>query len=213
MVLRRQPAARRTDFSSPAQGYQVPCSIAAWIIGTAVVAIQDAVAIAIAIMAIGNTITITIAMAAAMIAAVIAIHVLPASLIVVHAAAFYMCPATAIESPSIAALTPFRMLIRITGTGLFPMTLGPHVMSAIPVPVARRPFISATWRRHDLITHRRGRIANNDIEVDLGKCLGRDQCGSADGDCCGSYENSFHSCLHKKWCTSHCILFVQADKQ
>jgi hypothetical protein len=182
------------------------------IIGTAVVAIRDAVAIAVAIVAIGNTITITIAMTATMAAAVITIHVLPASLIVVPAAAFYLCPATAIESPSIAGLAPFRTLVRITGPAVFPMTLGPLVMSAIPVPVTGRPFISPTRRRDDLITHGRGSITNDDIEVDLGKCLGRDKCSSADGDCCSNYENSFHSSLQKKWYASHCIVLVQADK-
>jgi hypothetical protein len=171
-----------------------------------VVAIPDAVAIAVAIKAIRSTITITVT--ATMATAVITIHVFPASLIVVPAAGFYMRPATPIEAPSIASATPFATLISITGTGPFPMTLGPLVLSAIPVPVTRRPFISPPRRRDDLITHGRRGITNNDIEADLGECLGRDKCGSADGNRCSNYEESFHSRLHKKWCTTHCIVFI-----
>ncbi len=133
-------------------------------------------------MAIGNTITI---------------HVLPASPRTVHAAAFYRCPAAAVELPSTAALTPFGTLIYITGTCPLPVTLRPLVMSTIPVPVTGRPFISAPWRRDDLITQRRGRITNNDIEADLGQCLGRNKGGSADSDCYGSDENSFHVSLQE----------------
>jgi len=56
-----------------------------------------------------------------------------------------------------------------------------------------------------------GGIANNDIKVDLGECLGRDKGGGADGDG-GGDENPFHVSLQNKWCTKHLIVFDQGRK-
>src|SRR5438045_3541494 len=79
-------------------------------------------------------------------------------------AAVMLVPMALLETPAIAAVHPTMAdpLVARALTNVMPAH--PHVMAAVPAPVARRPDVSGTWRRHVLHAVRwRG-----DLDIDIG---------------------------------------------
>jgi hypothetical protein len=121
-------------------------------------------------------------------------------------------PSTAIQMPSIVTLLPFRMLIVLAGTYAHPMAGNPGMLSAVPIPITRRPFVTAARRWNDFMPWWRRSCADDDIDVCLCHCFGRNKSGGTnDGDGCSSAKNTFHIDLQMKCVCS--IYRVGATKQ
>ncbi|MDB5764743.1 MAG: hypothetical protein JWQ21_3738 [Herminiimonas sp.] len=146
----------------------------------------------VAVSTIGHAIAVTITIAAI-------------SVCVAVVMAFAGLPSAAVQTPAIIALLPFRTLIILAGAYAFPMTSGPHMLSAIPIPITRRPFISPARGWHDFISWRGRCVTNNDIETHLRDRLSRDKSSSTENNCCGSTDNAFHINLQMNLCSTQYI--------
>lgn len=105
-------------------------------------------------------------------------------------------PATAIESPALTIALPAWLRIQVAGTRALPMTAGPDVVAAIPVPVTWCPVIAATWPRPDFIAQWRRRVTDDDIDPDLGRGSAWQECGSAKNQCCSGKKHALYSRFH-----------------
>lgn len=130
-------------------------SITARIVRVPVVTIRHAIAVTVAIDAVRNAIMVAIATP----------------------------PTAAVQMPAIIAMLPFRVLIVVADAYPFPMAADPHMPSAIPIPIAGRPYIAPAWGRNDFISCRRRGVANNDVDTSLRGRLRRDKGSSTENNC------------------------------
>lgn len=93
-------------------------------------------------------------------------------------------PAAATQFPAVASLAPFWSVVHISATRSFPVPASPGMAAAIPVPISGRPHITVAWRRNHLVSWRRWRRTDDDVDANLGHRLCRHQGGDANGDKC-----------------------------
>ena len=65
-----------------------------------------------------------------------------------------MAPAATVEFPTVVTLRPDWTGVSVARADAFPMTLGPHVAAAVPVPVTRRPLVTTACGWHDFMARR-----------------------------------------------------------
>ena len=101
-------------------------------------------------------------------------------------------PASPFQAPSASLVPPFRAIVDLAGAQMLPMASIPHISPAVPVPVAGRPYVSATRSRNGFIPDRR-RASDDDADADLRRGLCRQVGGEAGGKQCRNGDVTFHA--------------------
>ncbi|PFH07786.1 hypothetical protein BCF11_0124 [Collimonas sp. PA-H2] len=151
--------------------------------------------------------------ASVIIAPVVAVTVITTVITTLLISLSALAPAAATQFPSIASLAPLRPIVLIAGARSFPMTAGPDMPAAVPVPIAGRPHVADARRRHRLISWRRRRCSNRDVHAYLRHCLGwHESCGA---ECyeCGRTENTFHIYLTQLFSMTNYIFIFLGNNQ
>src|SRR3990167_6574857 len=120
-------------------------------VGRRIVAVGDAVAVAVPGIAGGHAVMVAVAPVAA--------PAIGRRVVAVGDAVMVPVPAARSQVPLAATLHPYRRVVTVAGAGLDPVTIYPDMLVAAPLPVAGHPDHAASGRRRHFVAWRwRGRL-------------------------------------------------------